>query len=124
MIFGYARVSTTKQSLEMQIDELEKYQCDEIVTEKESGAKKDRKELSQLLSKLRKGDKLVVYKLASGGLSSHSPQPSTCTYSTEVSSPHGPLPALQHLPHLWSHCTASSMLGLRHLNTTHMHSSR
>ena len=34
MIFGYARVSTTKQSLDMQIDELTKYRCDEIVTEK------------------------------------------------------------------------------------------
>jgi DNA invertase Pin-like site-specific DNA recombinase len=71
MIFGYARVSPTKQSLEMQIDELEKYQCNEIVTEKESGAKKDRKELSQLLSKLRKGDKLVVYKLDRLGRTMH-----------------------------------------------------
>ena len=71
MIFGYARVSTTKQSLDIQIDELEKYRCDEIVTEKESGTKKDRKELTQLLLKLRKGDKLVVYKLDRLGRTMH-----------------------------------------------------
>lgn len=71
MIFGYARVSKTKQSLDMQIDELEKFKCDDIVTEKEGGAKKDRKELSQLLSKLRKGDKFVVYKLDRLGRTMH-----------------------------------------------------
>ncbi|MBT2616134.1 MULTISPECIES: recombinase family protein [unclassified Bacillus (in: firmicutes)] len=71
MIFGYARVSTTKQSLNMQIDELTKYRCDEIVTEKESGAKKDRKELQTLLGKLRKGDTLVVYKLDRLGRTMH-----------------------------------------------------
>ena len=64
MIFGYARVSTKKQNLDMQLDELNRYGCEEIVTEKESGAKKDRKELQLLLGKLRKGDTLVVYKLA------------------------------------------------------------
>lgn len=47
----------------MQLDELKRYGCEEIVTEKESGTKKDRKEFQLLLSKLRKGDKLVVYKL-------------------------------------------------------------
>ncbi|CUB39067.1 Putative transposon Tn552 DNA-invertase bin3 [Bacillus cereus] len=36
MIFGYARVSTKHQSLDMQLDELNKFGCEEIVTEKES----------------------------------------------------------------------------------------
>ncbi|MDA4083836.1 recombinase family protein [Bacillus cereus] len=71
MIFGYARVSTKKQSLDMQLDELKRYGCEEIVTEKESGTKKDRKELQLLLSKLRKGDKLVVYKLDRLGRTMH-----------------------------------------------------
>lgn len=71
MIFGYARVSTKKQSLDMQLDELKRFGCEEIVTEKESGAKKDRKELQLLLSKLRKGDKLVVYKLDRLGRTMH-----------------------------------------------------
>ncbi|PFM11680.1 integrase [Bacillus cereus] len=71
MIFGYARVSTKKQSLDMQLDDLEKYGCDEIITEKESGAKKDRKELQMLLNKLRKDDTLVVYKLDRLGRTMH-----------------------------------------------------
>lgn len=71
MIFGYARVSTKHQSLDMQLDELNRYGCDEIVSEKESGAKKDRKELQLLLGKLRKGDTLVVYKLDRLGRTMH-----------------------------------------------------
>ncbi|KAA0796697.1 recombinase family protein [Bacillus sp. JAS102] len=71
MIFGYARVSTKKQSLDMQLDELKQYGCEEIITEKESGAKKDRKELQLLLSKLRKDDTLVVYKLDRLGRTMH-----------------------------------------------------
>lgn len=71
MIFGYARVSTKKQSLDMQLDELKRYGCEEIITEKESGAKRDRKELQLLLSKLRKDDTLVVYKLDRLGRTMH-----------------------------------------------------
>ncbi|WP_342720116.1 recombinase family protein (plasmid) [Bacillus paramycoides] len=71
MIFGYARVSTKKQNLDMQLDELKRYGCEEIITEKESGAKKDRKELQLLLSKLRKDDTLVVYKLDRLGRTMH-----------------------------------------------------
>lgn len=55
----------------MQLDELKRYGCEEIITEKESGAKKDRKELQLLLSKLRKGDTLVVYKLDRLGRTMH-----------------------------------------------------
>ncbi|MED1381774.1 recombinase family protein [Bacillus mycoides] len=71
MIFGYARVSTKKQSLDMQLDELKRFGCEEIVTEKESGAKKNRVELQSLLGKLRKGDTLVVYKLDRLGRTMH-----------------------------------------------------
>ncbi len=71
MIFGYARVSTKKQSLDMQLDELKRFGCEEIVTEKESGAKKDRVELQSLLGKLRKGGTLVVYKLDRLGRTMH-----------------------------------------------------
>ncbi|WP_028402363.1 recombinase family protein [Ectobacillus panaciterrae] len=63
MIFGYARVSTKHQNLDMQIDELKKYGCKEIVTEQESGANQQREQLNQLLNKLRNGDTLVVFKL-------------------------------------------------------------
>ncbi|WP_081415119.1 recombinase family protein [Ectobacillus panaciterrae] len=63
MIFGYARVSKKDQNLELQIDALEKYGVEEIYQEKITGTKTDRPELEQLLKVLRKGDKIVVYKL-------------------------------------------------------------
>ncbi len=62
MKFGYARVSTSEQNLDLQIDALKKYGVDEIYTEKVSGTKRKPK-LKELLSKLRKGDTLVIWKL-------------------------------------------------------------
>ncbi|MFD0827085.1 recombinase family protein [Neobacillus sp. M.A.Huq-85] len=61
--FGYARVSTDDQSLDLQLDALNKYGVDEMFIEKESGKKKDRPQLERLLDKLREGDTVVVYKL-------------------------------------------------------------
>lgn len=63
VIFGYARVSTEDQSLDMQIDAFKKYGVDCVVEEKMSGAKKDRPKLTQMLNELKPGDKVVVYKL-------------------------------------------------------------
>ncbi|MGQ0516184.1 recombinase family protein, partial [Bacillus sp. D-CC] len=47
------------------------FSYDFFTTEKESGAKKDRKELQMLLNKLRKDDTLVVYKLDRLGRNMH-----------------------------------------------------
>lgn len=63
MKFGYARVSTDDQITDRQIDALNKYGVDRIFEEKQSGMKTDRKQLSELLSLLRKDDTLVVYEL-------------------------------------------------------------
>lgn len=63
MKIGYARVSTTEQSLNLQIDALERFGCTEIFKEKQSGSKDDRIELSLALRTLRAGDTFVVYKL-------------------------------------------------------------
>ncbi|MEM5029792.1 recombinase family protein [Bacillus safensis] len=63
MIIGYARVSTVDQSLNLQIDSLSEFGCDEIFREKVSGARDDRTELMNALRMLRAGDKFVVYKL-------------------------------------------------------------
>lgn len=63
MIIGYARVSTVDQSLDLQLDALEDYGCEEIFQEKLSGAKDDRPELLQAIKMSRPGDKFEVYKL-------------------------------------------------------------
>ena len=61
-IFGYARVSTRDQNLDMQLDVLQRQNCVKIFCEKISGVKK-RPELEHCLSLLNEGDVLVVYKL-------------------------------------------------------------
>lgn len=63
MKFGYARVSTQDQSLDIQIEKLTSFGCQEILHEKVSGAKEDRKELNRLLDKLRPGDTVCVVRL-------------------------------------------------------------
>lgn len=63
MIFGYARVSTKLQDLQMQIDALNKAECEKIFTDKLSGKNINRPGLQECLSSLKKGDRLVVYKL-------------------------------------------------------------
>ncbi|MGG1218232.1 recombinase family protein [Priestia endophytica] len=63
MIIGYARVSTIDQSLNLQVDALTEYGCNEIFQEKVCGAKDEREKLMNALRMLRSGDKFVVYKL-------------------------------------------------------------
>jgi DNA invertase Pin-like site-specific DNA recombinase len=63
MIFGYARVSTKEQNLDLQIDALKKAGCKKIFQEKASGMKQDRPELEKLLEQLRTSDTLIVYSI-------------------------------------------------------------
>ncbi|MBD7965380.1 recombinase family protein [Fictibacillus norfolkensis] len=63
MKIGYARVSTQDQNLDVQLDALHKAGCERIYTEKASGKRDDRPELTRCLDSLRKGDTLVIYKL-------------------------------------------------------------
>jgi DNA invertase Pin-like site-specific DNA recombinase len=63
MLIGYARVSTRKQNLELQLDALQKAGCQLIYQEQASGAKADREELDKMLGQLRKGDTVVVWKI-------------------------------------------------------------
>ena len=61
-IYGYARVSTNKQELDIQIKALKEKGATKIYKEKISGAKVDRKELNLLLEVIKAGDTLIVTK--------------------------------------------------------------
>ncbi len=63
MEIGYARVSTGEQTLDLQHDALTKAGCGKIYQETASGAKADRPVLDEVLSYLRGGDTLVVWRL-------------------------------------------------------------
>lgn len=60
---GYARVSSVGQSLDVQLDKLNSYNCDKIYQEKVSGTTDQRKELQACLDYVRQGDTLVITKL-------------------------------------------------------------
>ncbi|EGO8900080.1 recombinase family protein [Enterococcus faecalis] len=59
-IFGYARVSTQSQELERQTDILKRYNCDIIYTEKVSGMKTTRRELTKLKRNTKPGDTVII----------------------------------------------------------------
>jgi DNA invertase Pin-like site-specific DNA recombinase len=65
MLIGYARVSTTEQNLDLQLDALRKAGCTDahIFTDKITGTKEERPGLNEALSHLRPGDTLVVWRL-------------------------------------------------------------
>jgi DNA invertase Pin-like site-specific DNA recombinase len=63
MLVGYARVSTTDQTLALQQDALTKAGCTRIFTDTASGAQTERKGLAEALDYVRIGDSLVVWKL-------------------------------------------------------------
>ncbi len=62
-LIGYARVSTTEQHLHLQQDALTAAGCLKIFTDTISGAKSERKGLSEALDYIRAGDTLVVWRL-------------------------------------------------------------
>ncbi|WP_175010189.1 recombinase family protein [Cellulosimicrobium sp. TH-20] len=65
-VYGYARVSTTAQNLDAQVDALTSaggVDVRDVVVEKASGRREDRPELARVLAQLREGDTLVVTKL-------------------------------------------------------------
>src|SRR3954449_4067115 len=63
MLIGYARVSTTDQTLDLQLDALDHAGCVKIFTDTASGAKSERKGLQEALDYVREGDALVVWRL-------------------------------------------------------------
>ncbi|UOE39693.1 recombinase family protein [Chryseobacterium oryzae] len=62
MTVGYARVSTSDQNIETQIELLKENGCEKIFSDIASGVREDRNGLIEMLSYLRKGDIIMVYK--------------------------------------------------------------
>ena len=60
MIIGYARVSKVEQNLNRQIDALESYGVERIISEKITGRIKSREGIDTLLNSVRAGDTVVV----------------------------------------------------------------
>ena len=64
MKVGYARVSSTGQDLEVQLDALKKVQCEKIFQEKVSGTStQGRHKLRECLDFVREGDELVITRI-------------------------------------------------------------
>jgi Site-specific recombinases, DNA invertase Pin homologs len=64
MKVGYCRVSTSGQSLEIQLEKLQAVGCDKIFSEKQSGkTASDRQELQNMLEFVREGDSVVITRL-------------------------------------------------------------
>lgn len=62
-MIGYARVSTSGQTLDVQLEQLSAAGCDPVFKETMSGARNDRPELKKALDALSDGDVLVVTRL-------------------------------------------------------------
>lgn len=65
MKYGYVRVSTTDQRLDLQLNAMQKEGiCEEnIYSDEMSGTKADRPGLKQMMARLAKGDEVIVWKL-------------------------------------------------------------
>lgn len=61
--YGYARVSTAEQNLDLQNDALTAFGCERIFTDTASGATTTRPALTELLAVLLPGDSIAVWRL-------------------------------------------------------------
>jgi DNA invertase Pin-like site-specific DNA recombinase len=62
-LLGYARVSSSAQNPDLQLDALTRAGCIRVFVDQASGSLDERPELARLLDQLRQGDTLVVWKL-------------------------------------------------------------
>lgn len=63
MLFGYARVSKYEQNLDLQTDALNNFGTEKIFIDKISGVKSIKPNFDEMIKYLRKGDKIVVWRL-------------------------------------------------------------
>ena len=63
MLIGYARVSTTDQDPQLQIDALKSAGVERLFTDHASGAATSRPQFDQMMATLRRGDIVLVWRL-------------------------------------------------------------
>ena len=63
MKYGYARISTRDQCLDLQLDALRDANCNKIFSDVAKGARQDRPELTKLLEIVEEKDTIVIWKL-------------------------------------------------------------
>lgn len=63
-LIRYARVSSTSQNLDAQIDSLKQAGCEKVFTDKISGTTKERPGWNDLMNYIRNGDMLVISELS------------------------------------------------------------
>lgn len=63
MVFGYVRVSTKDQNVQMQLDALEAYGCDQIFIEQISAFAVSRPEYEKMIASLRYGYTIVIWRI-------------------------------------------------------------
>ncbi len=71
MLIGYARVSTTGQNLESQIEHLQAEGCDKVFQEKLTGLDRHRPQLEKMLKQIEPADTLLVTSLDRLARSTH-----------------------------------------------------
>ena len=73
---GYARVSTYGQTLDAQLDQLQRDGCGKVYREKASGAQADRRQLLRLLKDITPDDVVTVTRIDRLARSTYSPSSS------------------------------------------------
>ena len=63
MKYGYARISTKDQRIDLQLDALREVGCSKIFNDIAKGARQDRPELTKLLEIVEEKDTIVIWKL-------------------------------------------------------------
>lgn len=63
-LIGYARVSSSSQNIDAQIDNLKHAGCEKVFTDKVSGTARERPGWIELMNYIRKGDVLVITELS------------------------------------------------------------
>lgn len=63
MKYGYARITTNDQDLQLQLDQLNEEGCTKIYVDKFTETKRDRPEFNKVLEVLKEDDTLVITKL-------------------------------------------------------------